>query len=83
MTHSRSISVLLADGSKVTVQALLTNPDAVITEADEAAIRACIEAISERRMDPQRQDRRRDPKRATRPNDPNAPDSEDGGGATP
>jgi hypothetical protein len=67
MTRSRSISVTMADGSKVTVQALLTNPDASITEADEAAIRACIEAISERRMDPQRAQRRASMRRRDQP----------------
>jgi hypothetical protein len=52
------LAVKMADGSIVQVSVQLAKPGAEITERDKDAIRACIEAISATRMDPQRADRK-------------------------
>lgn len=51
------LSVPMPDGSIVEVRGQLTKPGAKLTERDIAAIRACIHAISARRIDPKRADR--------------------------
>jgi len=54
----QSIEVRMEDGSIVTVSADLTDSDVELTARDMAAIRACINEISLRRLDPQRAQRR-------------------------
>jgi hypothetical protein len=48
------IDVKMPDGSMVRVHALLAEPGVPLNERDIEAIRACVHAISERRLDPQR-----------------------------
>lgn len=58
MSRSQVIEVTMADGSIVKVQGMLTKPGAIITDRDKEAIRACIESISSKRMDPKRAERK-------------------------